>query len=461
MSLDSTIKKVRNTVDSAVLSTLANNLWMLVRGPVSLLMIPLFLSDVNQGYWFTFGSLAALCTFADLGFTAIVGQFSAHEYAHLRINSEGMLEGNKYYLERIISLFRFVLKWIATVAGIAIPVIAVIGVLVLNSQGNMSEWLLPWLLYIIGSGLNFGMGAILSFFAGCDQIAKIQRNYLIGSITITVATWILLALNFNLYTLAITSIFGAVVNLGLLIINFKNILVQMLKTKLTHQFNWRNDFMNLIWKYALSWIAGYFIFQIFTPLAFMVFDPIQAGRVGITLTLIKTFFTIASVWIDVMVPKINMSVAKHQWKIMGRQLYKGTIMSIVTFTVGAVVMLGGYAMLVGHIAILDRFLGIAPMTMLLSAFFLQIIINSIAIYGRSHKIEPFVIPSLIGAAVSISITLMAVFTLGINFIFMGIMVSSIVGIVMFIVIFLKRKTTWNLDYEKKHPILDLKEPIKK
>jgi len=51
--------------------TLTNSLWRIVSGPVTLIFIPLFLTPEIQGYWYTFGSLAALSIFADLGFTTI------------------------------------------------------------------------------------------------------------------------------------------------------------------------------------------------------------------------------------------------------------------------------------------------------------------------------------------------------------------------------------------------------
>jgi hypothetical protein len=49
--------------------TLINQLWRLISGPVTMLLIPLFLSPEQQGYWYIFGSISALSVFADLGFS--------------------------------------------------------------------------------------------------------------------------------------------------------------------------------------------------------------------------------------------------------------------------------------------------------------------------------------------------------------------------------------------------------
>ena len=66
--------------------TLINQLVKLLSGPLILLLIPIYLTAQEQGYWFTIVSLAALSVFADLGFTAIVLQFSAHEFAYLKFD---------------------------------------------------------------------------------------------------------------------------------------------------------------------------------------------------------------------------------------------------------------------------------------------------------------------------------------------------------------------------------------
>jgi len=81
--------------------TLINQVWRLVSGPITMLLIPLYLSPEQQGYWYLFGSLAALSIFADLGFSNIILQFSAHEYAFLHFTNTGLLDGEEIYLKKL------------------------------------------------------------------------------------------------------------------------------------------------------------------------------------------------------------------------------------------------------------------------------------------------------------------------------------------------------------------------
>ncbi|GHV00357.1 hypothetical protein FACS1894211_07500 [Clostridia bacterium] len=431
-------------------SSLLNSVFSIIKGPLLLLLIPLFLSETVQGYWFTFGSLAALGTFADLGFTTIVAQFSAHEYAHLSFNDRGLLVGDKAHLERIISLFRFIVKWAVVVTAVAFPIVFGVGVVVLNTHGNIGDWIIPWVLYVVATGFNFIINSLLSFFEGCGQIGKIQRNRLFGNMVLTATTCALLILKFSLYTLAISALAGVAVNAVLLLVRFSKPFFHMLRVKIESGYKWFKEFMRLIWRYAISWGSGYFIFQIYTPIAFAVYDPALAGKVGITITLIQACFTISWVWLNIVTPRVNMNISKGNWKIAENQIYKNILLSVGTFIVGAACILGGYAIFISRLSILQRFLGLGAMSFLLGAYFLQLPIAGIAMYGRAHKREPFMIPSVINALLGLGITLLCAFTLPIDYLFMGFLLSNIVGLFIFIVMFIKRKKYWNQSYAQKY-----------
>lgn len=86
-------------------ATIINQLFRVVAGPVLLLILPYYLTSVEQGYWYTFTSIAALSIFADLGFSNIVLQFTAHEFASLKFNKHNIITGNKERLWKLASFF--------------------------------------------------------------------------------------------------------------------------------------------------------------------------------------------------------------------------------------------------------------------------------------------------------------------------------------------------------------------
>ena len=74
--------------DKDLVNTAFNQLYRLISGPLMLLFIPLYLTQEEQGYWYTFSSVAALSVFADLGFSNIILQFAAHEFAFLKFKDK-------------------------------------------------------------------------------------------------------------------------------------------------------------------------------------------------------------------------------------------------------------------------------------------------------------------------------------------------------------------------------------
>lgn len=438
------IKLILSKLTRDVIYSLSNSLWRLISGPVTLIFIPLFISPVVQGYWFSFNSLGALAMLADLGFTTIVGQFSAHEFAHLRINSATReLEGDQLYLKRISSLFRFVLKWAFTVSMISIPIILSIGIYMFSNKSQNVNWLIPWIIFVMVSGINFTLSSVLSFLEGCNQVAEIQQNRIISTITATISTWVFLASGFDLYSLALTSLIGSILNVLLLIYKFKNIIAQLIQCKIVEKLNWRSDFLNLLWKYAISWSSGYFLFQIYTPLSFSFHGPIFAGKVGISMSLTLAMYSISYVWIYVSTPKFNMLASLKKWNSMDKLLSKTLILSIITFIIGIVFVSILFYFFADKIPMLSRFLGQIPITILFFAWFLQIPIGAIAVYLRAHKQEPMVWVSLAGAIFTAVSTYFLSKYASSDYLFLGIFIANLAILPVTIYILKSKRLAWH------------------
>jgi len=438
------IYKVRNNFSKDVLSTLSNSLWRIISGPVTLVFIPLFLTPGLQGYWYAFLSLSALSIFADLGFTTIVSQFAAHEYAYLNFNNRSKrFVGRIENIKKISSLFRFVLKWSITITFIGFPLILIAGIFMFYGKDKNINWFFPWLLFIVSSGLNFSTNVILSFLEGCDQIAEIQKNKLIASILITVSLCLFLYFRFNLYSLAITTFIGTLINLIQLLFRFKNILFQLYLKGRNYYVNWKADFFRLIWRYAISWSSGYFIVQIYTPLTFMFHGSIEAGKVGISTALATAMYSIANVWIYVSTPKQNMYASRKEWKLMDKLLVKSILLSVCTFLIGmifVIIILDFYS---NTFNILKRFLGIISLTTLLSAWLIQLIISGLTIYLRAHKQEPLVWVVLMGGIFILVSTFILSKFYSIDNIFLGFLAESLLLLPATYFIFIRKRKKWH------------------
>lgn len=388
------ITKIKSLVSSDILSTVLLTAARIVTGPCIMLLIPFFLTDQMQGFWFTFASISALSIFADLGFTIIVTQFSAHEFAHLELSDRNELVGSKKYFDRLASFFQFVLKWSSMMVLITFPIIFIIGYFILKGEEVTFSWFLPWLIYVVGSGVLFVSNIIFSFFEGCKLMAKAQqiRFYALVVNFISVITCLFFGL--NLYSLAISMLFNAITCLSLMLFFFKSQIKQLLSSNI-EIYQWRKDVLKLLWKYAISWSSGYFMFQIFTPIAFRYYGAVVAGKVGITISLISAVSSVANVWLYVANPEINRLVSKNKIGELNVFFKKQVFMSTITYVIISITCITILIFIPEKWGFKQRFLDLPNIIFLLFAWLCQLLITAMATYLRAHKEEPLMLPSII------------------------------------------------------------------
>ena len=129
----------RMEIDRAVLYALLARVWGLAASPVTVLLIAAKFTPTMQGFYYTFGSILLLQTFAELGIGVAITQFASHEWANLRIGKNRTVEGDPNSLSRLASLVQIAFKWYFIAAVIAIVGLSIGGyVFFHNPQRRMS-----------------------------------------------------------------------------------------------------------------------------------------------------------------------------------------------------------------------------------------------------------------------------------------------------------------------------------
>ena len=411
-----------------ILATFFNQAWRLISGPLMLLLIPLYLTEEQQGYWYLFGSVAALSTFADLGFSNIILQFSAHEYASLKIGNEGFLEGQIENIKKLGSFLRFVIGWLSAICSIVYPIIFVVGIFFLVRDKVLSIYLIPWVIYSIGSLLNFFNNSVLSFIEGMDQISKIQKSRLIVAVINTVVVVSSLLLHINIYALSFGMILSASFMFITIFKTFGKVLKQLWKESADYSYPWKKEILPLFKKYVLSFASGYFLFQIYTPLMHYFHGPVYSGKIGISMSLVSAMFSFSTIFVYTITPRINMLIEKKDWSELDRIFNKRLILSgiaylFISFCFFVFIKIFSGIPLINKIV--SRFLPWQGLLILICAYFIQVFITSWAVYLRGHKIEPYWHTSLIAAIWVFVITLINGKFLGPDYFFFGLFSSYI------------------------------------
>lgn len=430
-----------------ILSTFANLFWRLLSGPITMILIPLYLTSDEQGYWFLFGSIAALSTFADLGFSNIVLQFSAHEFASLKINDDGFLSGNDINVKKISSFFRFVLNWLRNICSIAFPVIIGVGIFFLVRDKVLKVYFMPWIIYALGSLINFFNNSILSFLEGMNQIAKIQKSRLMVSFLNTVLIVLGLMLHLKVITISIAMFLSSSFMFFTIFKTFGKIVKQMWCESRNFNYPWKQEILPLFKKYILSFASGYFLFQIYTPLMHLFHGAEYSGKVGITMSLVNAAFSFGNIFIYTITPQINILVEKKDWGALDRLFKKRLLFSLVTYVFiwgcfGFFVYLFGEISLINKI--LSRFLAYRGIAILAICYFFQLLINSWAIYLRGHKQEPYWLTGIFAAIWVFLVTLIVGRVLSPDLFFIGLLSQYIWGLPVSYIIYKKDQKRWHL-----------------
>lgn len=412
--------------DKDLINTAINQLYRLVSGPLMLLFIPLYLTQEEQGYWYTFSSVAALAVFADLGFSNIILQFAAHEFAFLNFKEDGTIYGDEVHLHKLADFFRFSVKWLCKVTLIVFPIIVIAGYFFINQKNNENiNWVMPWFIYSISSALVFVNSSLLSFFEGCNSVAKVQRIRFKIAVLTSCVVLSGLFLKIKLFALALSLIASALLGSFLIYKNYKSLIIQLWKMSSVMFYSWKKEFLSLIWRYALSWGSGYLIFQLFVPLTFNYYGSIDAGKIGFGISAWAAISSISSIWITSKVPIINMLIAEKEWDNL-QKLLKNILISIsLTYLAIGMAFLCSYFLFYKEVFLFKRLPVEVIMCILFLCSFLQLIINFLATYLRAHKKEPMVWASILqGIFVAIS-TYYIVNHYSINYLFSGYLISNI------------------------------------
>ncbi len=436
------LKNYRN-ISGDLLFTAIHQMFRLSAYPFTLILIPIFLTRELQGYWFTMVSLGALVVFADMGFSNIILQFSAHEFAFLRFGPGRTIEGSEEHQRRLASFFVFSLRWMTGAVLLVIPLILTAGFVVLSRHGWEGGWAWPWTIYTVASALTLLTSNIFYFFEGCDSVSFVQKQRLKVAMVIFSTTWAFLALGLGLYALALSALIGSLFACALIYLKFRPTIAHFLRIHRGHAGSWKGSFLPLLLRYSISFISGYFIFQFLTPLCFDIYGPAAAGRIGISIALWNGVVTLSNLWLYSITPRINILVSRREWKELDRIFNKNFWYSMLTYALAAVPILFIFFAGRDRWQILDRFVSIKSMSILALCWFGQALVNPLAVYMRAHKQEPLMVPTVLVAIYIILSTWLISRYLSFDWYFLGMLTANLWAIPLTFHLFRRTKETYH------------------
>ena len=392
-------------VDKAIFFTLLSRGLQISTALFTVFFIAKNLSPEEQGFYYTFGSIVALQVFFELGLTSIITQFVAHEASHLKLNSEFKMEGEALYRSRLSSLLKFCTKWYLIIAFLVFVALGTLGSIFFTKYSvdhKDIEWFLPWILLAIGTAFNLLLSPITAFLEGLGKVKEVAQLRFVQQIIHPIVVWGGLSIGGKLFVSGADAFIRVFVVAIILIKSpFFKILKNIWMDSGIEKVLYMKEIFPYQWRIALSWVSGYFIFQLFNPVLFATEGAKVAGQMGMTLTALNGVQSLTQSWINTKVPKMSGLIAQKDYKnldslfakTMKQMLLIGTLAILCFVAVIYLIQSQGITFLGMDIG--NRFLPIIPLSLMAWSSWTMVPISPWATYLRCHKKEPLLLNSVV------------------------------------------------------------------
>ena len=337
--MDLMIRKYINwfKLDNAIRYGLLTILFQVLSTPITIIFIVYFLTEVEQGFYYTFISVLSIDSLLSLGLFVYLLNFASREWSVLKMDSKRVVHGKLKNRVRLANLIRWTVKFYALMTMLHFVVVGFCGYLYLDyaSDNNYElQWVGSWFALAFISGLLFFLMPFTSILEGCGQINEVEKFRFFGLLISNVFLWIGIFLNFGLWSLVLSWSIRVLRDLYFLIFKYRMFFVSLFEIKSNkYKINWKKDILPTQWKLGLSGLFSYFLFHSINPIVFNFRGAEDAGKIGMSLQISEFLRQLCNKWVGAKRPKMGKLLARKKFKhlelLYKRVLYICVLISVV------------------------------------------------------------------------------------------------------------------------------------
>lgn len=398
--------KQRLGVDSAIAYTVGARGCAIVGSAGTVLLLVRFMSPVEQGYYYTLLSLAFLQILFEMGFSFVIQQLAAHESVSCVFRPDGAVEGDAVAHARLASVLQLTVRWYLRAALALVAILAPVGAWFFSRQANFGEsvdWQGPWFATVGGCALNLVLTPLYSFLEGCNQVREVAKLRLLQAAAVALMSWAAMISHHGLYASAMVNAAAAAVGAIFLGTRTKLLLGLYRHRIPVHAVSWRTEVWPFQWRSAVSWSCSYFTAQVFTPLLFASRGPVEAGRMGVSLSIVGHLPILVLSWITTKATPFGRLVRLGRLQELDRVFFRALRQALLLLLIGALACLIGVAVVWRALpAIAGRIVSPPVFMLILATGVLTFLVQAMAVYLRCFKQEPYLGQSVAVAALSMA-----------------------------------------------------------
>ena len=393
-------------MDGAVTYAFLARLTAIVGSTGTVLLIVHLLSPVEQGYYYTLLSLVSLQIVFELGFCFVIQQLAAHECVHLELHPDGNVTGDPVARARLAAALQLSVRWYTMAALAMALLLAPLGLVFFSHYSahgpTRIAWQGPWIAAVLANSVSLWCMPFYSFLEGCGHVRAVAAMRFRMAGAAALCTWTPMLLHRGLYSPAMMIASQIVVGL-LFVSGHRKLLAAMLRDRSVHAaIEWHSEVWPFQWRIAVSWMCSYFTAQVFIPILFAVRGPVEAGKMGMALSITGYMTVLALAWTSTKSTPFGNMIARRSFAELDRLFRRAQAQSLAAFSAMALCACAGAALLPFFAPRLAARL-VSPQIffVLVLAAGANCIIQSLATLLRSFKKEPFLIQSLIASSLTL------------------------------------------------------------
>lgn len=390
-------------IDFHVATTLLMRSWTIVAGGVMVLAIPATLSAQQQGYYFTFASLLGLQIFFELGLNQVITQITSNEMA---LREQWPAEADRH-IERIRSTLFMLRKWYLVAAALFFVAAFLAGLALFRREGSlpMAEWLGPWIGLAGFTAINLYFSPMLAVTEGCGHIGQVARLRLGQSIVGFLLTWACLFSGLGLWAIPVNAVVASIWTSQWLRTedHVLRLFGDIRRVASVYTIDWRREVLPFQWRIAVSWMSGYLMYQLFTPLVFIHLGSATAGRLGLTIAIFTAIQSLGVSWFNARVPMMTRLISQDKRPELNK-LFRATFIRATGLTFSGCVCVLFAVLLMGHFhwKQVDRLVDMATLAVIAMGTIGNTAVYGAATYMRAHGKEPMLPVSVTAAVLTLT-----------------------------------------------------------
>jgi hypothetical protein len=377
-------------------------LWQAFAGALTVLLITARLDPTEQGWYYTFVSVAALYSVFEMGLSTAVLQMTAHNFLRLRwsptgVEGEGVEEFGSFVAKSIKVYLIAALLFFVAVYPIGLYLFS-------DREATLFQplaWVGSWTVLVFLTSLSLLTLPFLAVAEGSGAIAEVYAVRLVQGVVGSLACWLLLWNGAALWATAM---------MGMAAVCIVIVWLRTIRPSLWHlvreywssnRFDWAKELWPLQWRVGLGWVSVFAWSQLATPIVFFYQGPVAAGQIGLSLTIAHMVGIFAQSWIARGVPLMSQAVARQDWDQMRNIFAYDLKKALMVYFGGSMVVLTLWFTLANTIYS-ERVLSGEAFLALFLFVLLYLVNGALATQLRSFKKEPLLWLFFVGGVLSLS-----------------------------------------------------------